>query len=151
MKTDYKNFTVSASFTGSKKAPWAGGPENWNHHTVTVKNNLTREKTSFDFWASIASPRIKTEYDLLNALYCFVSAALDGEECFSDFCAEYGYNEDSRTAEKVWRACRRAAEKWKRVSDLYDDEMYDFINELPPAASAAWAAEQERCRSAAQL
>ncbi len=134
MKTNYKNFTVSARFTGSKKAPWAGGPENWNHHTVTVKNNQTGKRTSFDFWASIASPRIETEYDLLNALYCFVSDAMAGEECFSDFCAEFGYNEDSRTAEKVWMGCRRAEEKWKRVSNLSDAEIYDFINELQEVA-----------------
>ena len=132
MKTTFENFQISEKYTGSKKAPWAGGPENWNHHIITVTNRDNGKRTQFDFWQSIKEVYIKSEYDLLNAFFCFVSDATIGAENFSDFCAEFGYSEDSRNAERTWRACKRAADKFKRVSgfDLDDPEFYEFFDRL---------------------
>ena len=137
MKTNYKNFTISAKYTGSKKAPWDDGikyPENWNHHTITVRNNETGKKTSFDFWASLAKPVLDSEYDLLNALYCFVSDSLSGMQDFNCFCNDFGYDTDSRTAERTWKACKRSAQKWYRVSEFSENETCDFLNELQEIA-----------------
>ncbi len=57
-----------------------------------------------------------SEKDLLNALYCFVSDAESGEEPFEDFCANFGYDEDSRTAERIYKACKKSAEKLQRLN-----------------------------------
>lgn len=131
MKATFKNFEVSAVYTGSKAAEWGNGRENWNHHRIAVKNTDTGARTSFDFWASVAEPELRTEYDILNAFYCFVSDAISGDMDFSEFCGEFGYDEDSRTAEKTWKACKRSSEKMKRICD---GNIYDLANELQEVA-----------------
>ena len=132
MKTNYKEFTISAEFDGKKVAPW----DNMNdrHSRVTVKNNETGKKTSFDFWGSIREPRLETDYDLLNAFYCFVSDGLSAVNGFENFCSEFGYDTDSRRAEKIFKACKRSEEKLFRVTGYSVDMMYDFINELQEVA-----------------
>lgn len=127
MKHDWKNWTVTATYTGSKAAPWGDGRENWNHHNVTVINRDNGKRTRFDFWASIMHPEIDTEYDLMNAFRCFVDDALAGSMSFHEFCADFGYDEDSRRAEKVWNACKRSTAKLTRI---YDGDLYDLINDL---------------------
>lgn len=127
-KANYKNYRITATYTGAKAATWSEKQENWNHHNITVINTETGKRTRFDFWASIAHPVLDSEYDVINAFYCFVSDAVSGMESFTDFCAEFGYDEDSRRAYKTWRACKRAADKFERISG--DVDIYDFINEL---------------------
>ncbi len=131
MKATFKNFEVSAVYTGSKAAEWGNGRKNWNHHRITVENTENGARTSFDFWASIAQPRIETEYDVLNAFYCFVSDAISGDMDFSEFYGEFGYDEDSRTAGKDWKACQRSSEELARI---YDGDIYDLANELQEVA-----------------
>lgn len=130
MKIQYGDFVISASYTGSKPAPWTNGAANWNHHWVTVRSTVTGKRTGFDFWASIAHPRLESEYDLLNAFYCFVSDALSGAMSFREFCCEFGYDEDSRAAEKTWKACKRSREKLATMSGYPIDEIYDLCNAL---------------------
>lgn len=128
MKATFNEFTVSSTYTGSKAALW--DESNYNHNRVTVWDIETRKRTSFDFWGSIANPELESEYDTLNAFYCFVSDALSGAETFPDFCREFGYDDDSRKARKAWNACRRSLAKLRRVSGYSDDEIYSLINEL---------------------
>lgn len=130
--TTYKNFKISAEFDGKKVASWDA--YNDRHNKVTVKNLDSGKYTSFDFWGSVVNPRVESEYDLLNAFYCFISDALAGLESFESFCGDFGYDTDSRKAEKIYKACKRAYTKFERVSGFNDDEMYDFINELQEVA-----------------
>lgn len=132
MKATFKNFRINAVYTGSKAADWDDKmPENWNHHRVTVTNAENGARTSFDFWASIAHPELDKEYDVLNAFYCFISDAISGDMDFSEFCSEFGYDEDSRKAEKTWKSCKRSAEKMARI---YGGDIYDLSNELQEVA-----------------
>ena len=133
MKATFKEFTINTRFDMDKPSGW--DERNWNHHTVTVYSKTTGKRTSFDFWGSIMNPEIDSEYDTLNAFYCFVSDALSGTYSFSEFCGEFGYDEDSRKAEKAWKACQRSLKKFERVSGYGLDEMYDFINELSEVAA----------------
>ena len=94
---------------------------------MTVTNKDNGLKTSFDFWASIAKPNLETEYDILNAFDCFIDDAISGDMSFSEFCGEFGYDEDSRTAEKTWKACKRAYDKLTRI---YSGNIYDLANRL---------------------
>ena len=132
MKATFKNFDVSAVFHGDKVSAWDS--RNYNYSRVTVKNTTNGKETSFDFWGSIVNPVLETEYDLLNAFYCFVSDAISGLESFDYFCSEFGYDTDSMKAYKTWKACKRSFDKFKRVSALSDNDMYDFINELQEIA-----------------
>lgn len=126
-RANYKNYRIAATYTGEKAAPWGNGQENWNHHRITVTNTETGKRTTFDFWASIAHPVLDSTYDVLNAFYCFVSDAVSGMESFTEFCSNFGYDNDSITALKTWRACKRSYDKLSRI---YDGDLYDLINEL---------------------
>lgn len=130
IKTAFKNFTVSAVFVGDKAARW--GNDNWNNHRVTVYNQYTGKRTSFDFWGSIMNPELRTRYDLLNAFYCFLSDAASGNQSFNEFCREFGYDEDSISARDTWRACQQSLEKAKRILNT---DLYDFLNELAEIAA----------------
>ena len=125
MKATFKNFTVNANYKGDKEASFISG--NWNNHLVTVTNNDNKQRCTFEFWASIMRPELDSEYDVLNAFYCFVGDAISGKMDFEEFCSEFGYDNDSRTAERTWKACKRAAAKLERI---YDGDIYDLANEL---------------------
>jgi len=128
MKATFNNFTVSANYKGDKKANWGDKmPENWNNHLVTVTNTDTKQRCTFEFWASISNPELSTEYDVLNAFYCFVGDAISGKMDFDEFCSEFGFDNDSRTAERTWKACKRATAKLERI---YSGDIYDLANEL---------------------
>ena len=113
MKAKFKNFTVSANYTGSKPAGWDA--DNYNHHTVVVRNLSTGKKCRFDFWASLANPEIRTEEEVLHAFACFVRDSIYGEMDYDEFCDEFGYNTDSRIAEKAWKACGKSNDKLRRI------------------------------------
>jgi len=98
---------------------------------ITVTNLETKEKIRFEFWASMAHPIIKTEYEILNAFYCFVGDAVSGSYDFEEFCSELGYNIDSRQAEKIYKKCIKQNDK---LSKIYDGNIYDLINELQEVA-----------------
>lgn len=124
-KATFKQFEIKASYKGNKKAEWS--QDNFNNHMVTVTNLETKEKIRFEFWASIAYPVLKTEYDILNAFYCFVSDAVSGNYSFEQFCSEFGYDTDSRQAEKIYRKCIK---QYDRLSKIFDGDIYEFANEL---------------------
>ena len=133
MKATYKQFEINTVYHGDKC--WSCDNRNYNNHIVTVKNKENGKTTRFEFWCSIMHPEFESEYDVLNACYCFVSDALSGLYSFDEFCSEYGYDTDSRKAEKVYKACKRAYSKFERVSGFSEDEMYGFINELSEIAA----------------
>lgn len=131
--TTYKNFKITAKFDGLKVASW--DEYNDRHNKVTIKNLENGKRTSFDFWGSIKNPSLESDYDLLNAFYCFISDALSGTHSFENFCSEFGYDIDSRTAEKTWKACKRSFDKFWNLTGYSLDMMYDFINELSEIAA----------------
>lgn len=128
-KATFKNFEIKASYKGTKKADWSS--DNFNNHMITVTNTETGEKARFEFWASIANPILNKEYDILNAFYCFVSDAVSGSESFEEFCSNFGYDSDSRAAEKIYRKCKKQLEKLQKI---YDGNIYDLANELSEVA-----------------
>jgi hypothetical protein len=128
-KAIYKNFEIKASYKGDKKAD--GNNDNFNNHMVKVTNTGTKQSVTFEFWASIAHPELNTEYDILNAFYCFVSDAVSGSYNFKDFCSEFGYDTDSRNAEKIHRKCKKQLEKLQKI---YDGDIYELANELQEVA-----------------
>lgn len=125
----FNNFKITSTRKESKPAPWDKGTEYVHtHHWITITNTETHEHTGFDFWASNANPEIKTEYDIMNAFRAFVEDALSGTYTFPEFCNEFGYDEDNRAAEKTWKSCRRAYEKFDRLTNGAD--VYEFLDTL---------------------
>lgn len=62
-----------------------------------------------------------TAYDVLACLTKY------DPETFKDFCASYGYDEDSRKAEKIYNA---VCEEWNNIKMLYTDEEINKLREI---------------------
>lgn len=118
--TTFQGFRITAVYLGDKAAPW-DGPENWNNHRVTVSK--AGRRATFTYWGSIMHPEVRSDSDLRQAFACLLSDAAAGEQDFEEFCADFGCDADSRTAERTWKACQRAAAKVRRLlagADLYE-------------------------------
>ena len=127
MKTNYKNFEITAVYAGDKCSPW--DVRNYNYHKITVKNTETGKKTSFDFWCSIAHPEIEDENDILEAFDCFLRDATAGDYDIDDFYNEFYGDGEIKDAVKAWHGCQRSLKKALRVIGNIDT-IYDLLNEL---------------------
>jgi len=77
---------------------------------------------SFDFWQG---PAITGEPTAEGCLECLLSDAQSGEQDFESFCGEFGYDQDSRKAEKTWQACQKTTAGLKRLlGDDYEAFLY---------------------------
>lgn len=127
MKTNYKNFEITAVYAGNKCSPW--DESNYNYYKISVKNTETRKRTSFDFWCSIAHSEIENENDILEAFNCFLSDATAGNYDFDDFYFEFYGNGEIKNALRAWRGCKKAYKNAIRVVGNIDT-IYNLLNEL---------------------
>lgn len=64
------------------------------------------------------------EPDAASVLDCLASDAPSSEQDFEDWCDDYGYDTDSRAAERVYKAAATATCKLRTfLQDSYDDLM----------------------------
>lgn len=98
------------------------------HNRVSVMNCKTRKRFSFDFWGSIIDPNAEDGNGAISAISCYASdgLAFRNSRNLLDFCNEFGYNEDSRKAEKIYKACEKADD---RLSRVFGDD-YGFLIDL---------------------
>lgn len=90
--------------------------------TITAKD--TRKKFTVRFGQSINGTQkgdIPTAYDMLTSI------TKSDPYTFEDFCSEYGYDEDSRQAEKTYKAVKR---EWVKVSRFFTDEQLEEMQEI---------------------
>lgn len=76
---------------------------------------------------------------LLSYLYCIQSDASSGEHLlFEDFADEFGYDVDSRKAEKIWRACQQTrGELQKFLAEDFEEFMSTDFDALESAEEAS--------------
>ena len=67
---------------------------------------------SFGRWRMRKTKTPPTLYDILAYL------TKNDPGSFSDFCGDFGYDEDSRSAEKTWRT---VTEEWRAVDSMFHD------------------------------
>ena len=48
-------------------------------------------------------------------------------ETFEDFCSEFGYDEDSRSAEQIYLAC---VKEYKQLTRIFTDEQMEELREI---------------------
>ncbi len=81
-------------------------------YSITLKRGL--RSYTFEFGQSIVnSGEVPTAYDVLACLTKYEVGT------FEDFCSEFGYDTDSRSAEKTYLAVK---DEWLNISRLYNDE-----------------------------
>lgn len=119
------SITVNSEFLNNKKANWGGKTDNWNNHKITVLHNGKR--FSFDFWGSIMNPKIANDQENVFSFYCALSDGISAKESFEDFCYNFGYDTDSRNAERIYKTCAKTLTKLERV---FKCDLYDLVNEI---------------------
>lgn len=123
---------TSAFIDWVKGFPFDNKDINYHGH---FKIHLSTESgsDSFDFYGSandaVKQKVIMNDEDLKYALKCIIDDALSGTYSFEEFCNEFGYDEDSRRAEKIYKAC---ANTYNRLSALgiSENEMCVIVNDL---------------------
>ena len=93
------------------------------------KQNLIhhiRRESNFQFMNNgksdvIHYPVAPTAYDVLACLTKY------DPDTFENFCSDYGYDEDSRKAEKIYNA---VVEEWRNVCALFTDEEIEQLQEI---------------------
>lgn len=106
-------FNVKLSFIGDPE--YRGYFSDDKEERYVFKCKLQRNKLSytFTFGQSIsAGAQEPTLYDILTSLTKY------DPETFEDFCSNYGYDQDSRKAEKTYKA---VCKEWNAVSRLFAD------------------------------
>lgn len=66
-------------------------------------------------------PKAPTPYDVLACLQKYDIGT------FEDFCSEFGYDTDSRTAEKTYKA---VVDEWQNVQRLFSDSEIEQLQEI---------------------
>lgn len=129
-KTGFRCLTISAN-EGKRVQNERG-----NHvrrYRVTIKSDATDVERWFTYTTSEADEeagRIGLGPDqLLWAFRCFVDDGIAGDQPFTDFAADFGYDQDSYTARRTWQACRESARKLRELFHAEPDA-YAIIEEL---------------------
>ena len=128
-------FGISGTYTDSVKG-FPNDKEDKNYHNeyrITVSNRETKKHTWFKFYGSAHDCELgKTELskdDLFLCFRCMIDDAIAGLDSFEDFCSNFGYDEDSRQAERIYKACVKKVKKCENIG-IYEDDLYKIIDEL---------------------
>lgn len=93
-----------------------GDKEIRNIYRVTITNR--GQRASFKFGDSIVNTQERKVLDDYSVLACVKADYYNTKEyypTFEDFAGEFGYDRDSRQAEKIYKQCLKQAERLHRV------------------------------------
>lgn len=94
-------------------------------HPYTVTLRYQRRQLTVAFFMGPAHTREPTAQDVL---YCLLTDSYASDETFESWASDYGYNPDSRKAERVYQACKRNTAGLRRL--LGDDfEAFQQLDE----------------------
>tara|TARA_R110000868_G_scaffold379828_1_gene645771 strand:- start:1031 stop:1801 length:771 start_codon:yes stop_codon:yes gene_type:complete len=89
-------------------------------YTIVLKNKLHRYR--FTFGQSIAKSNVPPSvYDVLA---CLTKYDIGN---FENFCSDFGYNTDSRTAYKTYKAVLK---EWKNIERLFTNDQLELLQEI---------------------
>jgi hypothetical protein len=115
-----------ATLSDSKSPAWkADGEKSGHHYRVTLSKPGAR--ITFDFWGSIAdAEKGETDVSAYDVLAC-ISGDVNCPDTFKDFCAEYGYEDDSIKALQTFRRCSSFA---KRLRAFFTESEIQQLQEI---------------------
>lgn len=87
-------------------------PSDMHPYKVTLRYQGRR--LTVPFFMGSAHTSEPTAADVLSCL-CSDAAGIENAASFDDWCAEYGYDTDSRKAERTYKACEAIATKVRRL------------------------------------
>ena len=97
--------------------------DHWKVH-LRRKGEFMRMPTTMlrDVFFSKGSGHHGAEPTAKEVLECLVSDAHGVDESFEDWCGEFGYDTDSRKAEKTYKACKKSTQKLMQFMAVTIDE-----------------------------
>ena len=110
---------VTATVTFDKAIPY-DQRDKWQREATawTVRLRYNGRSLTVPYWTGSAITDEPTAADVLYSVIMDTSA---GEYDFDDFCGEFGYDDDSRKAEKTWKSCKTIARKTRQfLGDDFD-------------------------------
>jgi hypothetical protein len=126
VSADNQDFVLSYRVVGEDTPPFSEKSEGWRSYVFNYRVSVVKKcksgdkKTSFMFYGSIADyergDKEMTAYDLLMAFSCFLQDGLCSENGFREFCAEFGYDEDSIRALKMFNECVKSGKKARKLN-----------------------------------
>lgn len=103
-------------------------PQYFNHYKCVLGRG--RKRHTFDFYTGMGWTKDPTASDVLENVR---TDCWSGELDFEEFCDEFGYDTDSRSAERIHRACVKQSNGVRRVmGDAFDRFMepdFDLIDQ----------------------
>jgi len=109
---------ISRNLMNAKKD---GGNLGSGAFTQCIQNAIKRELNKEVETAGEFLQITPTEYDVLTCLTKY------DPETFEDFCSEFGYDEDSRKAEKIYKA---VVNEYNNVAMLWNDSEIELLSEI---------------------
>ncbi len=91
-------------------------------YTIVLKNKLHRYR--FNFGQSIAASEKGEQPTAYGVLACLTKYEVS---TFDDFCSDYGYDNDSRSAYKTYKAVKK---EWENVKRLFTPEQIELLQEI---------------------
>jgi hypothetical protein len=115
---------ITASVEWADNNPNMEADKEWNrgasHWKITLRCRGRQMTTYFSQGSAISG--LPTAADLLDCL-ASDSSGIENARSFEDWCSEYGYDTDSRKAEKTFKVCERQAQKLKTFLPSGEYEM----------------------------
>lgn len=102
---------------GMQKTPWEKQSE-WQQsaHGYRITLVYQSRRMSLDFWQGMAHTESPDAEDVLE---CLLADASSADQTFERWCAEMGYDSDSRRAESIYQAVQKQTAALRRL--LGDD------------------------------
>ena len=120
---------MSAEWTDSN--PYMDANDEWARSAshYRVKFRMNRHTMTSYFSMGVAHTKEPTAIDVLSCL-ASDSAGIDFH-CFEEWSRNYGYDTDSRKAERTYRACEKAAANLRRFlgDEAYNELLYHVDSE----------------------
>jgi len=108
-------------------------PKEWGAGARHFKVRLTmgRDSMRVPFSQGSAHTEDPTAEDVLECLASDAAGIENAKGDFEEWCSEYGYDTDSRKAERTFHVCEEQAEKLKTFlgDDLYDEILWHIDQE----------------------
>jgi hypothetical protein len=115
--------TCKSVWVDNKSRPWEKQDPKYIQDHWKVTFSMEGRRMTVDFWMGSGHNGKSPEAD--GVLDCLASDSHCSSMSFEDFCSEFGYDTDSRNAERTWKACRHNTNRLqkflvtgKRLADL---------------------------------
>jgi hypothetical protein len=105
-----------------------GDKETRDIYRITIKRGNRRY--SFKFGQSIVNSgylSVNKKFELPTPYHVLACLEKYEHSTFEDFCNEFGYDTDSRSAKKIYKACKK---QYTKLVELYSESEMDLLREI---------------------